>query len=462
MAKRLSSPRGLTRTISWPDGEEKQPYNLKIPPKLYEQYPVPVKEQQDAWYDVPHKMDRGEYGVGVQRFIPYPFPLNDDLTEDHPVNRFDTSLLDKTVEDSQQMYPSSTNGSVPRIISNFLFKMAAGKKPDKKQVKKQKPMKRKRCFEEIQEAATLIAGKHSKESRILNVTSRDILKYGTVFNASELEETATKVEEEFPLAAAKIDYVLNTVQSNKHDHFDDEECHCCENKKSAAPMQPLRDQRDYGAPQQQPQAQQPVQQQQVQPQAQQPVQQQPVQQPQQPVKQEPDYTCTACNGPLTLTGVTGNKENFRCRDCGADYSRNKIARGINPMDQEIPPSLDSFTIEVNRDEDGNWLLYCPEWRYEAPAGNDPRESISKLVEDILNARDDPKYGKRKKKAIGYPGGMDRPESIPPEADEIWRQALDELRKKDRLLTADDSGKMVPNFNEAMRVYHAILDKLSEM
>jgi hypothetical protein len=34
-----------------------------------------------------------------------------------------------------------------------------------------------------------------------------------------------------------------------------------------------------------------------------------------------DWICEACNGPLVLIGVLGQREHARCRACGLDHNR---------------------------------------------------------------------------------------------------------------------------------------------
>lgn len=45
-------------------------------------------------------------------------------------------------------------------------------------------------------------------------------------------------------------------------------------------------------------------------------------------------TCPACGGPGVLLGTLGRLEHFRCRDCGAEFSRRPDQDGT-PDDPDI-------------------------------------------------------------------------------------------------------------------------------
>lgn len=62
-------------------------------------------------------------------------------------------------------------------------------------------------------------------------------------------------------------------------------------------------------------------------------------------------TCPVCDGPAMLLGALGNRRHFRCRDCGAGWSR--ASRPSFPLRaKRVPPRVEQTCTPVVRTEGG--------------------------------------------------------------------------------------------------------------
>jgi hypothetical protein len=270
------------------DLDFQEPADLpKHPSQNYDTYPTPVKPETPDWYgDRPHKYLRDEYGP--HPFIPSPYPLNDSMTTEHRIDRFNTDSADAWLDEtSHNVYWDLSKAHVgdkvnPRMQPVFPFRRTVI--PDRqihdrfrvfRHIKNPKPvtetqlcevcrqnrvdsrfkpicescwevqtwehefnphregnMKARRvCVAYLDYAADLVQDEYPNVAYNVDKVTDQIEAEGDMRGWIPILETASGiVEAEFPLASAKIDAVANTL-----------ECEDC-----GFGSNPLRTRRDYG------------------------------------------------------------------------------------------------------------------------------------------------------------------------------------------------------------------------